>query len=104
MGANLAFNALAGYALTQRFRGKRAVISLQTRSDNNDVSRFGEETFLVLMISLLCWLGGRRIPIDRADFRHEGRAAGVHDRRILSPGNGPPLARYTPAEIRTTPP
>ncbi len=26
VGANLAFNALAGYALTQRFRGKRAVI------------------------------------------------------------------------------
>ena len=26
MGANLVFNALAGYALTQRFRGKRAVI------------------------------------------------------------------------------
>ncbi len=26
VGANVAFNALAGYALTQRFRGKRAVI------------------------------------------------------------------------------
>ncbi|WP_260958696.1 AraC family transcriptional regulator [Pseudomonas citri] len=50
-------------------RGKRAVISLQTQAKDPEISRFGEETFLVLMISLLCWLGGRRIPIDRADFR-----------------------------------
>lgn len=56
---------------TLTVRGKRAVISLETRAQNDDVARFGEETFLVLMISLLCWLGGRRIPIDRADFRHE---------------------------------
>ncbi|OOV89713.1 AraC family transcriptional regulator [Pseudomonas sp. MF4836] len=50
-------------------RGKRAVISLHTTATDPDARRFGEETFLVLMISLLCWLGGRRIPIDRADFR-----------------------------------
>ncbi|MGE8179554.1 AraC family transcriptional regulator [Pseudomonas fluorescens] len=56
---------------TLTVRGKRAVISLQTQVQNSDVAHFGEETFLVLMISLLCWLGGRRIPIDRADFRHE---------------------------------
>ncbi|ROM94452.1 AraC family transcriptional regulator [Pseudomonas brassicacearum] len=56
---------------TLTVRGKRAVISLQTQAQNSDVAHFGEETFLVLMISLLCWLGGRRIPIDRADFRHE---------------------------------
>ncbi|RON08852.1 AraC family transcriptional regulator [Pseudomonas brassicacearum] len=56
---------------TLNVRGKRAVIGLQTRAQNSDVAHFGEETFLVLMISLLCWLGGRRIPIDRADFRHE---------------------------------
>jgi AraC-like DNA-binding protein len=56
---------------TLTVRGKRAVIGLQTRAQNSDVAHFGEETFLVLMISLLCWLGGRRIPIDRADFRHE---------------------------------
>jgi AraC-like DNA-binding protein len=69
---------LANFALFLRdfrgslsVRGKRAVISLQTRSDNSEASRYGEETFLVLMFSLLCWLGGRRIPIDRADFRHE---------------------------------
>jgi AraC-like DNA-binding protein len=65
-------------------RGKRAVISLQTRSKDNDASRFGEETFLVLMISLLCWLGGRRIPIDRADFRHS-RLSLSDDRLLWGP-------------------
>lgn len=69
---------LANFALflrdfrgTLNVRGKRAVISLQTRSPSSELSRQGEETFLVLIISLLCWLGGRRIPIDRADFRHQ---------------------------------
>ena len=56
---------------TLTVRGKRAVISLDSHSATEDASRFGEETYLVLMISLLCWLGGRRIPIDRADFRHK---------------------------------
>ncbi|MEO6679245.1 MAG: AraC family transcriptional regulator [Pseudomonas sp.] len=69
---------------TLTVRGKRAVISLQTRSIDNDVSRLGEETFLVLMISLLCWLGGRRIPIDRADFRH-GRVSLCDDRLLWGP-------------------
>ncbi|WP_095083342.1 AraC family transcriptional regulator [Pseudomonas sp. Irchel s3h17] len=55
---------------TLTVRGKRAVISVQTQARDDEVACFAEETFLVLMISLLCWLGGRRIPIDRADFRH----------------------------------
>ena len=62
---------LCDFRGTLSVRGKRAVISLQTHAQNSEVSRLGEETFLVLMISLLCWLGGRRIPIDRADFRHQ---------------------------------
>lgn len=66
---------------TLTVRGKRAIISLQSQGANEDVSRFGEETFLVLMISLLCWLGGRRIPIDRADFRHERLS--LSDDRLL---------------------
>ena len=52
-------------------RGKRAVISLDSRCDDPLRSHYAEETLLVLIISLLCWLGGRRIPIDRADFQHE---------------------------------
>lgn len=56
---------------TLTVRGKRAVIGLQTQAQSVEQARYGEETFMVLMISLLCWLGGRRVPIDRADFRHE---------------------------------
>ena len=51
-------------------QGKRAVLRLEAGGGDDDTRRYGEETFLVLMISLLCWLGGRRVPIDRADFRH----------------------------------
>jgi len=69
---------------TLTVRGKRAIISLETHAQNDDLSRFGEETFLVLMISLLCWLGGRRIPIDRADFRHE-RISLSDDRLLWGP-------------------
>jgi AraC-like DNA-binding protein len=82
---------LANFALflhdfrgTLTVRGKRAVISLQTRSTDNDLGRLGEETFLVLIISLLCWLGGRRIPIDRADFRH-ARVSLSDDRLLWGP-------------------
>ena len=58
---------LANFALFLRdfrgsltVRGKRAVISLQTEARNDELARYGEETFLVLMISLLCWLGEQR--------------------------------------------
>jgi AraC-like DNA-binding protein len=50
-------------------RGARAVLAVDTTTDDPVRQRFGEETFLLLMISLLCWLGGRRISIDRAQFR-----------------------------------
>lgn len=51
-------------------RGPRAIISVDNHAVDPTKRRFGEETFLLLMISLLCWLGGRRITIDRAHFRH----------------------------------
>ncbi|MFJ7884441.1 AraC family transcriptional regulator ligand-binding domain-containing protein [Pseudomonas sp. NPDC096917] len=66
---------------TLTLRGKRAVISLKTSAQNDVCARFGEETFLILMISLLCWLGGRRIVIDRADFSHERLS--LSDDRLL---------------------
>ena len=74
---------LSDYRGTLTVRGKRAVISLETRAPA-DIARFGDETFLVLMISLMCWLGGRRIPIDRADFRHE-RLSLSDDRLLWGP-------------------
>lgn len=47
----------------------RAVISLETNARNEVVCRLGEETFLILVVSIMCWLTGRRTPIVRAEFR-----------------------------------
>ena len=50
-------------------RGQRAVVSLTSNFDDAQTRVYAEETFLVLVISLLCWLGGRRIAIDRTELR-----------------------------------
>jgi AraC-like DNA-binding protein len=69
---------LSGFGLFLRdirgslqIRGQRALISLDYRNPEQGARAFAEETFLVLMISILCWLGGRRIVIDRMDFHHQ---------------------------------
>ena len=49
-------------------RGQRAVISVHSRIDDPQRRVYAEETLLVLVISLLCWLGGRRIAIDRTEL------------------------------------
>jgi len=54
---------------TLHVQGERSIIRLNSSARDDDFSRLGEETFLVLITSLLSWLGGRRIPIERADFR-----------------------------------
>ncbi|MFD2640848.1 AraC family transcriptional regulator [Pseudomonas japonica] len=53
---------------TLSLRGQRAVISLRSRIDDPLRRVYAEETLLVLVISLLCWLGGRRIAIDRTEL------------------------------------
>ncbi|MFK8331491.1 AraC family transcriptional regulator [Pseudomonas sp. BJa5] len=50
---------------TLTVKGARALISLQSRIDDPLTRVYAEETFLALVISLLCWLGGQRIVIDR---------------------------------------
>lgn len=50
---------------TLTVKGPRALISLQSRIDDPLTRVYAEETFLALVISLLCWLGGQRIVIDR---------------------------------------
>ena len=53
---------------TLTLRGQRAIISLHSCIDDPQRRVYAEETFLVLVISLLCWLGGRRIAIDRTEL------------------------------------
>ncbi|MFZ5937718.1 AraC family transcriptional regulator [Pseudomonas putida] len=49
-------------------RGGRAVISVQSAIADPLTRVYAEETYLVLMIGLLCWLAGRRISIDRTEL------------------------------------
>lgn len=57
-------------------RGDRAVITVQNKRDDPYVRCIAEETFLTVVLGLLCWLAGRRIPIDRSQFRHPRPAHG----------------------------
>ncbi|WP_054883215.1 AraC family transcriptional regulator [Pseudomonas sp. NBRC 111130] len=49
-------------------RGGRAVISVQSTIADPLTQVYAEETYLVLVIGLLCWLAGRRIAIDRTEL------------------------------------
>ncbi|MFJ4349018.1 AraC family transcriptional regulator ligand-binding domain-containing protein [Pseudomonas sp. NPDC089401] len=49
-------------------RGGRALISVQSTIDDPLTRVYAEETYLVLVVGLLCWLGGRRIAIDRTEL------------------------------------
>lgn len=51
-------------------RGKRAVITLHNRQEDPFARSVVEETFLTMVFGLLCWLAGRRIPINRTQFSH----------------------------------
>ncbi|MDD1016444.1 AraC family transcriptional regulator [Pseudomonas rubra] len=50
---------------TLTVKGARAVVSLNSDIADPLTRVYAEETFLALVISLLCWLAGRRIVIDR---------------------------------------
>jgi AraC-like DNA-binding protein len=69
---------LLNFALFLRdFRGSLAVrdgcavLSIETQAQDPVKATFGEETFLLLIISLLSWLSGRRITLDRSQFRYQ---------------------------------
>lgn len=46
-------------------KGGRALIRVQSHIEDPLTRVYAEETFLALVISLLCWLGGQRLVIDR---------------------------------------
>ncbi|WP_409488039.1 AraC family transcriptional regulator ligand-binding domain-containing protein [Pseudomonas promysalinigenes] len=66
---------MSGFALFLRdlrgsltLRAGRAVISVQSQITDPLTRVYAEETYLVLVIGLLCWLAGRRISIDRTEL------------------------------------
>jgi AraC-like DNA-binding protein len=47
---------------------QQAVIRIDNRIESPAARRFAEETFLVMVHGLMCWLTGKRIALTRVDF------------------------------------
>lgn len=82
---------LAGFGLFLRdlrgslsVRGGRALLSVQSSIPDPLTRVYAEETYLVLMIGMLCWLAGRRIAIDRTELA-VGRPAQEDDLLLWGP-------------------
>jgi AraC-like DNA-binding protein len=54
-------------------------------AEAQDARRFADETLLVMLQGLLCWLAGRRVAITRLDWGHPRPAHGDEYRRMFSP-------------------
>ncbi|MDB6141235.1 MAG: Transcriptional regulator, AraC family [Pseudomonas sp.] len=62
-------------------RGKRKVVVIHCAGDDSHLRAIVVETFLMLIVGLLCWLAGRRIPIGRVQFAHPSPRHG--DEQVL---------------------
>lgn len=49
---------------------QQAVISLNNRIEAASARRFADETLLVMVHGLMCWLTGQRIPLTQVRFAH----------------------------------
>lgn len=54
----------------QEVRGGQVVISLRTSMSNQAIKGAAEEIYLNIVLGVLCWLVGRRIPLDCTRFSH----------------------------------
>ena len=66
-GLSLFLDDLHGELLLE---GEQAVIRVQHREPHQPGQRFADETYFILLHGLLCWLAGRRIPVDEVVFAH----------------------------------
>lgn len=55
------------------------------QAERADARRFADETLLVMLHGLLCWLAGRRIVLTRLDWAHPRPAHADEYRRMFSP-------------------
>lgn len=53
-----------------RVEGADAVIRVTNRIAPAPARRFADETFLIMVHGMMCWLVGRRIPLTLAEFAH----------------------------------
>ena len=66
--------------------GGQAVLQIDNRiRAGADASRFADETLLVMLHGLLCWLAGRRVPLARVDWAHAAPAHADEYRRMFGP-------------------
>ena len=69
--------------------GGQAVLQIHNRiragPGQADASRFADETLLVMLHGLLCWLAGRRVPLARVDWAHAAPAHADEYRRMFGP-------------------
>jgi len=70
-----------------RVAGGQAGIVLANRiaADRPDARRFADETLLVMLHGVLCWLAGRRVPLARLDWAHPKPPHAEEYRRMFSP-------------------
>ncbi len=78
--------------LSLRSGAGQACITISSRiaagradADAQDARRFADETLLVMLHGLLCWLAGRRVPLARLDWGHPAPAHADEYRRMFSP-------------------
>lgn len=88
-GFGLVFDDIAA---TLRLAGGTATLAIDNRiaagrddADARDARRFADETLLVMLHGLLCWLAGRRVPLTRLDWGHPQPAHADEYRRMFSP-------------------
>jgi AraC-like DNA-binding protein len=65
-----------------RLEGQQAVIAIANRIEAPEARRFADETFLVMVHGLMCWLAGRRIPLLSAAFAHS-RPPHAHEYTVM---------------------
>lgn len=72
---------------TVRVAGGQAAIVIANRiaADRPDARRFADETLLVMLHGLLCWLAGRRVPLARLDWAHPRPPHAEEYRRMFAP-------------------
>lgn len=85
-GFSLVFDDIAA-RLEVTAREARVVIAnrIARHAGQADARRFADETLLVMIHGLLCWLAGRRVPLARLEWAHPAPEHGEEYRRMFSP-------------------
>jgi AraC-like DNA-binding protein len=85
---------------------QNAVITLENQISNPAARRFADETFLVMVHGLTCWLAGKRIPLRSAQFaypqpEHAGEYATMYSEHLTF--NAPSTAIWFDAGLLAAP-